>query len=549
MSRLVTSRREIMQAMSALGGAAALGGCSGSDQEIAQQEDQFIQCWFNGREKHALQKRGTFGNIEHVVVLMMENRSFDHYFGARSIPKGMTDEHGNDLGGEGRGDVDGLTGEEYNLDLSGNRVGIHRLTDTLYGDIAHEWDNCHRQFDYEGTGTGKMDGFVREHEADVKRQGKDSYCATYKYFGKNVGCPPHTFPMGIYTREELPVYYALADNYTLCDNWHSSVLGPTWPNRFYLHACTSGGETGGKPVIGKRTIWEKMRQQCMRVLNYYCDIPWAHVVGEGAVLGSELGDGVFGGILEQFHASQFGVGSFYQTVQDDNLPAFSVIDPGYSSGYDDHPPADIALGQAFVSYIYKILCSNPEVWKKTLFIVTYDEHGSFYDHVVPPGADAKYSNGDPMAHTYDEHAHMRQLGVRVPALVIGPHVKKGYVSHESYEHCSVASTLYDRFDLTANGSGYMNERQRQARNLSDCIDKGVIPGKEPPPAEIPMLEFSESELMDWVEKPFPDGQPGLAKMVETGEMPRELDHRPYRKQHLREFLEQGEMLGAFRVRQ
>lgn len=545
-SKLLTSRRELMKAFGTLAGAAA-AGC-GTEQQTAQQEDEFIQCFFNGREKNALKKRGVFGDIEHIVVLMMENRSFDHYFGALSIPQGMTDANGQSLGGEGRGDVLGLTGSEQNLDLSGDPVGIHRLRETLYGDIAHEWEDCQRQFDYASTGMGMMDGFVRRHEEDILKQGMDSYCATYEYFGKNLGCPPKNFPMGIYTREELPVMYALADNYTLCDNWFSSVLGPTWPNRFYMHACSSRGETGNSPVLGQRTIWEKMREQCMRCLNYYCDLPWAHVVGEGALLGAELGDGVFGGILEQFHASQPGFGSFYQAVKGGDLPAFTIIDPGYSSGYDDHPPADIALGQAFISYVYRILRSNPETWAKTLFVITYDEHGSFYDHIVPPGADARDLEGNPLFNTLDEHAHMRQLGVRVPSLVIGPSVKKGYVSHAIYDHCSIASTAYDRFDLSANNVGYLNERQRHATTLADCIDPGFDPANPIDDANIPVMEFSESELMDWVERPFPDGQPGLAEMVENGRIPREQDLRRFRKQNLEEFLEIGEEVGAFRVK-
>ncbi len=546
MSKLLTSRRELIRAFGTLAGAAAVG-CNG--QETAQQEDEFIQCFFNGRAKNALKPRGVFGDVEHVVVLMMENRSFDHYFGALSIPEGATDFKGNDLGGEGRTDVLGLTGDEFNLDLEGNRVGIHRLRETLYGDIAHEYEDCLRQFDFEGTGMGMMDGFVRRHEEDILKQGKDSYCATYKYFGKNLGCPPKEFPMGIYSREELPVMYALADNYTLCDNWFSSVLGPTWPNRFYLHAGSSRGETGNSPVLGMRTIWEKMREQCLRCLNYYCDLPWAHVVGEGALLGAELGDGVVGGILEQFHASQPGFGSFYKTVKAGKLPAFTVIDPGYSSGYDDHPPADIALGQAFISYVYRILRSNPETWKKTLFVITYDEHGSFYDHIVPPGADARDLSGNPLFNTFDEHAHMRQLGVRVPAIVMGPMVKKGHVSHAIYDHTSIAATAYDRFDLAANNVGHMNERVRHATTLADCIDPNYDPATFVDNANIPVLEFSEKELMDWVERPFPDGQPGLARMVESGEIPREHDLRRFRKQNLLDFLETGEEVGAFRVKQ
>lgn len=319
--------------------------------------------------------------------------------------------------------------------------------------------------------------------------------------------------MGIYAREDLPVMYALADNYTLCDQWFSSVLGPTWPNRFYLHAGSSRGQTGNKPVLGMRTIWEKMREHCLPVINYYCDLPWAHVVGEGFVLSSELGDGIVGGILQQFFDSQPGIGSFYNDVKNDNLPAYSLIDPGFSSGYDDHPPADIKLGQAFISYIYHVLASNPKVWAKTLFVITYDEHGSFYDHVVPPG------NVPGSPQSFDEFAGFNQLGIRVPSLVIGPHVKKGYVSHVQYDHCSVISTLYDRYNLASGGVGHLNERTRHTATLADCIDQSAgVEGGTPlaPPALIPKLEFSESKLMDWVGQPFPDGQEGLARIADRG---------------------------------
>jgi phospholipase C len=539
-SKLVTSRRELIQGMSGLAGALAVGGCA-EEPTVAQQEDQIFQCLWNGREANALKPRGIFTGIEHVVVLMMENRSFDHYFGAMSIDPGRTDRFGNAMGGEGHPDVNGLSGDEFNLDLDGNRVEVFRQKRMALGDIAHEWDNCHKQFDFLNSGVGKNDGFVREHQTDLRR-GATSLCATQKYFGRNNGCPEYYDPMGFYAREDLPVMYALADNYTLCDNWYSSVLGPTWPNRFYLHAADSKGERGNKPALGMRTIWEKMREQCMRCKNYYSDLPWAHVVGEGALLGSEIGDGVFGGILEQFYQSQTGPGSFLGDIEDGDLPAFSLIDPGFSSGYDDHPPSDIKLGQAFIAYVYKLLTHNPDVWKKTLFIITYDEHGSFYDHVVPPG------NVPSSAQSFDKNGKdFQQLGMRVPALVIGPHVKKGYVSHAEYDHVSVASTLYNRFDLAANNVGPLNQRMIATRDLSDCIDSSINDGNTPGPADIPMLEFSESELMDWVEQPFPDGQPELVRMVERGELPRELDLRHQRREQMVQFLENGSNIGAFRV--
>ena len=530
------TRRELIQVFGSMS-AAALAGCA-PDEEVAEQEGESIACYFNGRARHAMRPRGVFGPIEHVVVLMMENRSFDHMFGALSIPAGKTDVNGNDMGGEGRSGVNGLTGDESNVDAQGNKVSVFRQPSTYLGDIAHDWDDCHKQVAF---GSQKLnDGFVRQHQADLLK-GDQAACFG-AYFGRQQ-CSQPKDPMGFYARDELPVYYALADNYTLCDQWYSSVLGPTWPNRFHLHLGTSAGEKHNKPVLGKRSIWEVMRDKCLTCENYYCDIPWAHVTGESAIsLGTEIGDGDFGGILQPFHKSQPGPGSFYENVRDGDLGAFTLIDPGFSSGYDDHPPCDVKLGQAFVSYIYHILKSNPDVWNKTLFIITYDEHGSFYDHVVPPGNDP----GSPQS--YDANADFRQLGVRVPGIVIGPYVKKGHVSHVQYDHLSVLSTLTDRFDLTTDGEGWMNERVKNTPTLGDCIDTGLTGSNSPrPAADIPQLEFSENELMDFAYDSFPDGQHELVELIEKGRIPREHDHRAYRAEAMAEFLEIGEALGAFKI--
>jgi phospholipase C len=533
------NRRDLLKHAGQSLAAALAAGCVQED-ELSQQEQESIACFFNGKKRHHMRPRGAFGPIEHVVVLMMENRSFDHMFGALSIEKGRADAYGNDLGGEGRTDVNGLTGDEANLDLDGNPIGVFRQTATYLGDIAHDWDDCHRQADYENTGVSTNDGFVRRHQDDLKL-GQTAAC-NGEYFGRQQCAQPRD-PMGIYTRAELPVYYALADQYTLCDQYYASVLGPTWPNRFFLHLGSSYGEKHNKPVLGKRSIWEVMRDKCLPVENFYCDLPWAHVVGESAIsLGTELGDGELFGILQPFHKSQPGPGSFYQSVQNDNLAAFTLIDPGFSSGYDDHPPGDVKMGQAFVSYIYHILKSNPTVWNKTLFIVTYDEHGSFYDHVPPPGNEP----GSPQS--FDEDPAFRQLGVRIPGLVIGPWVKQRHVSHVPYDHCSILSTLFDRFDLAAEGEGWLNERVKNTPTLADCIDGTRTASKTPrPAADIPKLQFSESEMMELAREWFPDGQHELVEEVERGRIPREQDHRGYREEVMAEFLEVGEAVGAFEI--
>lgn len=551
-----------------MAGAATLNACVGDGGPGSQSDDVTDTDYpESGSDSSLAFGAPALNRIEHIVVLMMENRSFDHMFGALSIPQGLTDAYGNPLGGEGRTDVRGLTGNEMNVDLDGNPHYPHRMTKEEYvmGDIAHEWEDCHRQAQWDPNGEWANDGFVRRHHEDFNKpydpdHDDPSFCATYKYFGNQVGCPPVHAPMGVFTREELPVYYDLADNFTLCDMWFSSVLGPTWPNRFYSHAGTAGGNKSNSPMLGKRTIWEQMRNDPELLdraskfgspicANFYCDLPLAPTVGEGNILGSELGDGMFGGILEPFwkKGSSFFEGlttnSFEEYVAEDKLPFFSMIDPGYAGGYDDHPPSDVGLGQAFVSLIYNMLAAHPKVWAKTLFIVTYDEHGSFYDHVVPPGPGATY-NGKPMSHTYDEDPDFRQMGIRVPALVIGPHARKGYVSRLPYEHCSILRTATDRWNLS---EGYLNDRVANAESLLDCLDGNVNKTNTPAPAAITTLEFSESKVMEWASQPFPNGQPGLDTQLDRGLIDRRLDLRKHRMGHIAEMLELGEKYGAVKV--
>src|SRR5262249_40155386 len=132
---------------------------------------------------------------------------------------------------------------------------------------------------------------------------------------------------------------------------------------------------------------------------------------------------------EGHESSNRSSASFEEACREGTLPTVSIIDPGFSlTPCDDHPPHDIAAGQAFIATIYRMLTSNLDQWSKTLFIICYDEHGSFYDHVRPPVV------------MEDERPEFRQLGFRVPALVIGPYVKKNYVSHVQYDHVSFLST-------------------------------------------------------------------------------------------------------------
>ena len=172
----------------------------------------------------ALGARELLASVDNIVVVMMENRSFDHYFGALTM----------DPRYPAAARVDGLTGKESNPDPGGGRVPVFRQTSLTEANPPHDWDPCHLQWN-----NGRNDGFVIAHKGAFQSQ-----------------------VMGYHDREQLPVLYALADQYVVCDRWFSSVMGPTWPNRFYLHATTAKGKRDNTPFLSgaPTTIWEALKE-------------------------------------------------------------------------------------------------------------------------------------------------------------------------------------------------------------------------------------------------------------------------------------------------
>ncbi|MBT8496551.1 MAG: alkaline phosphatase family protein, partial [Deltaproteobacteria bacterium] len=356
-------------------------------------------------------------SIDHIVVLMMENRSFDHYLGSLQLV-------------EGRSDIAGLDGSESNPDLDGNPVGVHVLDDFTPEDPPHKWDECHRQWNQ-----GANDGFVREHagahQADV---------------------------MGYHVRDQLASLYALADAGVVCNHWYSSVMGPTWPNRYYLHGATSKGLKSNLPLPQTdlpfaqfESIFDRLDDAGVSHKNYFHDVPWA----TGAY---QKQDGL--ATMEAFFAD----------AANGALPQFSLIDPQFfgQGANDDHPDHDIRLGQALIASVVSALAQSP-LWERSLFVLTYDEHGGFYDHVPPPT-------------TTDSRADFQQLGFRVPSLVVGPHVRRGCAADTVLEHASVISTLTARFGLEP-----INDRAQAANDLSSCIDPARFDDPLPPPV-VPAVE-------------------------------------------------------------
>lgn len=327
--------------------------------------------------------------IEHLIILTMENRSFDHYLGS--------------LAGDGHPDVNGLQTLWACPDLSGNAIQSHQLDAgayTRYGDVPHEWKPSHDC--YNGA---TNDGFVQ----------------SYQRYGKPA---PGTrldpaVPMGFYTRQELPVLYKLCDEFTVCDQWHSSCLSSTWPNRKYLHSGKrdKNNDTGALPPLfpGFETtpIWEviekaldsngrKMTWRC-----YFSDLPFL----------------AFWYRFAATHLNCFEpIEAFVSDCMRGTLPTFSIIDPPFSLA-DDHPPHDPRLGQKFIELIVDALSNSPS-WENTALLILYDEFGGFYDHVVPPSARGEDS----------------EYGFRVPALVVSKYAKKG-VAKTLFDHTSVMQSI------------------------------------------------------------------------------------------------------------
>ncbi len=398
-------RRDALKTMGALGAASVLPGCGGGDDD------------------------GTTPlppGIHHIVVVMMENRSYDHLLGARKLAG---------LGG------DGLDATMANLNMAGESIAVYPGTfDSLcVEDPPHGWSSSRQQF-----AQGANAGFVIAHE--------DSHGA---------GAVPA--PMQYLTRDLVPASWALADNFTSCDRYFCSVMGPTWPNRMYWHSGSSGGIMSNDfPANGFNwpSIHHRLDDAGVGWKYYHINLPVLAIVDTLDTTG---------------HLFLFE--DFVRDAMSGNLAPVSYIDPAFG-GNDDHPPVHPLLGQQFIASIYRALAAGP-LWNHCLLVVTYDENGGFYDHVAPPT-------------TVDDFAStgFDQMGFRVPTLIAGPYVKPGHVSSVVMDHCSVLKHIENHF-----GTAPLNQRVTAANDLSDALDLAALAAGTPrPPADIPAIEIDQSAI-------------------------------------------------------
>ena len=451
------SRRRALQQIGAAAGALTLAplwsGC-GDDGELAS----------IGESRLSPQEL----RIDTVVLVMMENRTFDHFLGALSLEEGRR--------------VDGLRAEFFNPRPDGTPVPVFPLGERCVADPPHGWDPSFRQVN-----DGRMDGFVREHWADAGPEHGDEV-------------------MGYYRRSQLPIYYALADEFVLCQRWFCSVRGPTWPNRMYLHAAQSNGRKGNDaptpPGFRFRTIYDVLEERGIEWKYYYTDLPflalWASLRAKTQRLRP----------LEEF----------FDDARGGRLPPVTIVEPGFSLN-DDHAPHDIQLGQAFISAILRTLGSSPH-WSRSLFILTYDEHGGFFDHVPPPTVpDERAAQG------------FGALGPRVPSFLVSPWCKRGAVSSTLYEHSSFPAFVEYLFGLEP-----LTMRDAQANLFFDAFDRDRLARNDPRPfPRLPSLVVDPEPAPECVALNAPSGQAAIQdieRWANAGGLPRELDRRKYARDTL-----------------
>jgi phospholipase C len=384
------------------------------------------------------------GAIEHVVFLMKENRSFDHYFGTYRGVRGFDDHPAGDLG---------VFAQRWPGGRDRTLLPFHLDSSSAMGecttDLDHSWRGEHLS-----RGPGDNSAFVATH-VQAEFEGPENGVLT----------------MGYYTRRDLPFYYALADAFTLCDNYHCSVLGPTHPNRLMSLSGTidpagsAGGpvlETNSSPEAVYSVHWDTMPE----VLED-AGVSWKVYTPTGEIYAptfvAQHGMGTTDAILPYFSQYKNPTSALYQKaflplypddfvadIASGSLPAVSWLLP--PAGYDEHPSSPPALGEYFTNQVLLALVSNPEVWSKTVLFHMYDENDGFFDHVAPPVA-PKGTAGEYLAGTLPSEAHGVRgpvgLGFRVPMLVLSPFARGGHVASQVFDHTSQLRFLEERFGVRA----------------------------------------------------------------------------------------------------
>ncbi|MFF9571337.1 phosphocholine-specific phospholipase C [Streptomyces sp. NPDC014685] len=395
----------------------------------------------------AARRSGTVQDIEHIVVLMQENRSFDHYFGSMKGVRGFGDPRPVTLpSGKPVWHQTGGGKETLPYHPDADDLGMQFIAG-----LDHDWAGGHSAFN-----NGKYDNWI-----PAKGTGTMAYL----------------------TRDDIPFHYALADRFTVCDSYHCSFIGATDPNRYYMLSGHVGNDgTGGGPVLGNQEAgygWTTYAERLERAgvsWKVYQDIGdgldaaggWGWIndayrgnYGDNSLLyfnnyrNAEPGDPLYQKARTGTNAKT-GEGYFdilEADVKAGRLPRISWI--AAPEAFSEHPNWPANYGAWYISHVLDALTSNPDVWSRTALFITYDENDGYFDHVVPPYPPASASQGlSTVDTTLDHHkgsigyaAGPYGLGQRVPMIVVSPWSTGGYVCSETFDHTSILRFMEKRFGV------------------------------------------------------------------------------------------------------
>ena len=366
-----------------------------------------------------------------VVVLMMENRSFDHVLGW--LPGA-------------NGQQQGL----YYIDTGGARHETWPLGPDFqgcaYDDPDHTWAGIEIQY-----AEGRCDGFLQTAKIGDK------------------------FPIGYYREDELPILSALAKGYTTFDSYFSSMMGPTWENRLFQltgttqldDGCDFPKEGERRPVIIPTAIFDRVRDAGLTAGYYYHESPVT---------------GLFAS--RRYDDISYPIEKFWVDAREGKLANAVFVDPDYTDRAEDmgtsndyHPWGNLLVAEGFLAQVHDVLKNGPQ-WDRMVFVLNFDEHGGFFDHVPPPECkdDTKLAGTGPFP-------NLRRLGFRVPAIAMGPFAARKIETAGPYEHCSVLKMIEWRWGLEP-----MTMRDRYAKNFAEALDFTArreaidLPAYDPPPA-------------------------------------------------------------------
>ncbi|REJ80701.1 MAG: DUF1508 domain-containing protein [Acidobacteria bacterium] len=512
--------------------------------------------------------RPGLANLRHVVVLMLENRSFDHMLGSLPHVDGVVDAEGAvkaDLFNRVDPTDDASTTYRPVLGAQFATPTIQQTSGGEYGGPSHSFPAATQQlFGVETVGSGDAEttpygggapstspasasGFVASFVGELSRTFESNHTslAEQQAAAKAAGEPdPVQEVMEVFTAEQLPAIHTLAREFCVCDRWHSEIPGPTEPNRLFMHAATSTGLTynpWAHDILTAPTIYERIEQ---------AGRDWA-------MYGFDLFDSANFDAIKDRDCGKLPMSRFFSDAEAGELPLYTFLCPRYADAPEgransQHAPHDVRYGDQLIADVYRALRSS-SAWPNTLLVVTYDEHGGYYDHVEPPSAPAPDAATSPNAFMQEEARKygktylvgpnydfaFSQLGFRVPAILVSPWIQRGVVDSTPYQHTSVLRFLEDLLgceslgarDAAASSFAAALSLPEAREDCPQTLPSPDLPAEDP---ELYMAEPPGPKQKEWTRRYTAklEGHPDTRRRI-AGEFPTNRDLLAYIEQRRR----------------